>query len=84
MLFIGGQLALGFIVLIGLAISLALIFLIIAAGMVAEVLRRRMQGYSPAPAPAPDTSDNLRRVPPEELLGTLTSGRGGRGWTSSS
>ncbi|KAF2674536.1 hypothetical protein BT63DRAFT_449524 [Microthyrium microscopicum] len=75
------HLALGFIVLIGLAISLALIFLIIGAGMAAEILRRRAQGYVAAPSPPPG-NDNLQRIPPEELLGGLTqTGRqGGRGW----
>jgi hypothetical protein len=83
-------------VLIGLAVSLALIFLLIAAGMLLGILRRRRQGYVPAPSPAsagglgpaavagaPDAGENVRRIPPEELLGGLTAGRaGGRGWAS--
>jgi len=46
---IAHQLALGFIVLIALAIALALLFLLVVAGIFAERMRRRREGYVPAP-----------------------------------
>src|SRR5947209_24302 len=90
----GHHLAVGFVVLIGLAIALAIVFLIVAAGILLGMLRRRrrrLEGYVPAPSPASatastagaETGDNVRRIPPEELLGGLTAGRAaGRGWAS--
>lgn len=89
--------------LIGLALSLAIVFLIVAAGVLLGMLRRRRrrrEGYVPAPSPtsvagaaatatavgapgATETGENVRRIPPEELLGGLTAGRAaGRGWAS--
>jgi hypothetical protein len=53
--------------------------------------RRRREGYVPAPSPASagaaapgaEAEGNVRRIPPEELLGGLTAGRAaGRGWAS--
>ena len=65
----GGALAVGFVVLIGLAIALALIFLIVVAGILIERSRRRREGYVPM---ASDRGNgNLRRIPPETLLGKL-------------
>lgn len=100
----GHHLAVGFIVLIGLALSLAIVFLIVAAGVLLGMLRRRRrrrEGYVPAPSPTSvaaaaatatavggpgattETGENVRRIPPEELLGGLTAGRAaGRGWAS--
>lgn len=77
------HLAIGFIVLIGLAISLALLFLIIAVGFLAGLLRRRRMGYRPAPGAAanPSMSENLKRAPPEELLGGVGTASG-RGWSA--
>ena len=79
--FRGGDdgLALGFIVLIGLAISLALTFLLVVAGIVAERIRRRRDGYVRAPMSISEKkydNDNIRRVPPEHLFGTVGSGSG--------
>lgn len=65
-------LALGFVVLISLAISLALMFLIIMAGILAERYRRKRDGYAPAPQSMPvDKNVNLSRLPPEHLFGTM-------------
>ena len=64
----GGHLALGFIVLIGLAIALALIFLLVIAGILMERRRRRKEGYVPM---SMDRNGNLQRIPPETLLGGL-------------
>lgn len=47
------RLKLGFVVLIALAIALALVFLLVVAGILAEKWRRRRQGYVPAPTSVP-------------------------------
>jgi len=76
------HLALGFVVLIALAISLALLFLLIAAGFLARLIRRRRLGYRPAPSIGnPSMSETLRRAPPEELLGNVGT-QSGRGWSA--
>ena len=69
------SLALGFIVLIGLAIALALTFLLVVAGIVAERIRRRREGYVRAPTQVPfsDKYNNVRRLPPEHLFGNMGS-----------
>ncbi|KAF2099762.1 hypothetical protein NA57DRAFT_65681 [Rhizodiscina lignyota] len=72
----GGHLAVGFVVLIGLAISLVLIFLLVVAGIVAERVRRRREGYTRAPTQPFFDRGNMSRVPPAELLQSL--GRGDR------
>src|SRR5271170_4945628 len=72
---IGGHLALGFIVLIGLAIALALIFLIVVAGILAERIRRKREGYIPAPTNMYDKASQISRLPPEQLFGTVRHGR---------
>lgn len=64
-------LAVGFVVLIGLAIALALIFLIVVAGIFMERKRRRREGYVPMQM---DKNGNLQRIPPETLLGNLNNG----------
>ncbi|KAK3675763.1 hypothetical protein LTR78_004404 [Recurvomyces mirabilis] len=61
-------LALGLVVLIGLAISLGLLMLIVIAGILMERHRRRREGYVPMPM---DKASNLARIPPESLLGGL-------------
>lgn len=73
-------LAVGFIVLISLAIALALIFLLVVAGILAERYRRRRDGYVPAPTNMMDrnNNNNIQRIPPEYLLGSVGPG-GGRG-----
>jgi Cortical protein marker for cell polarity len=72
---LGGNLALGFIVLIGLAIALALIFLIVVAGILAERIRRKREGYMPAPTNMFDKASQMSRLPPEQLFGTVGHGR---------
>lgn len=71
----GGRLALGFIVLIGLAIALGLTFLLVVAGILAEKIRRRREGYIPAPTysytteKAGPTRGNVGGISPERLFG---------------
>ncbi|KAF2118571.1 cortical protein marker for cell polarity-domain-containing protein [Lophiotrema nucula] len=70
------HLALGFIVLIALAIALALTFLLVVAGILVEWYRKRSKGYVPAPTSYPDRGANMSRVPPEHLFGgTLSANR---------
>jgi sensor histidine kinase regulating citrate/malate metabolism len=56
------------VVLIGLAIALALIFLIVVAGILMERQRRRREGYVPMQI---DKHSNMSRIPPEKLFGNL-------------
>ncbi|KAI4722788.1 hypothetical protein E4T48_00995 [Aureobasidium sp. EXF-10727] len=65
------HLALGLVVLIGLAIACALTFLLVVIGILVERHRRRRQGYVPMPQLRPDQHANLNRIPPESLFGTL-------------
>ncbi|KAK4629455.1 Squalestatin S1 biosynthesis cluster protein L1 [Fulvia fulva] len=64
----GHQLALGLVVVIGLAISLALIFLMVVIGILLERRRRRKEGYVPMTV---DKSSNIARLPPETLFQNL-------------
>ncbi|EME38461.1 hypothetical protein DOTSEDRAFT_75852 [Dothistroma septosporum NZE10] len=64
----GHHLALGLVVLIGLAISLALIFLMVVVGILLERRRRRKEGYVPMTV---DKSSNIARLPPETLFQNL-------------
>jgi hypothetical protein len=63
------HLALGLVVLIGLAVALALIFLLVVAGILLERFRRRREGY--VPMSKDRGNGNLNRIPPSELLGGL-------------
>ncbi|RDL34508.1 Uncharacterized protein BP5553_07636 [Venustampulla echinocandica] len=72
----GGGLARGFIVLIALGIALALIFCMVVAGVVAERIRRKREGYVAAPTASYD-KDGMSRIPPEQLFGSLGQGRSG-------
>ena len=74
---LGGHLAKGFIVLIALAIALALIFLLVIAGVLAERIRRKREGYMPAPTNNFDRNTGMSRIPPKELFGSLGHGRSG-------
>ncbi|KAI9803997.1 MAG: hypothetical protein M1833_000278 [Piccolia ochrophora] len=67
----GGGLAIGFVVLIALAIALALIFLLVVIGIIAERLRRKREGYVPAPTGMYDKQSNIDRIPPSHLFGNL-------------
>ncbi|KAL2129852.1 hypothetical protein VTI74DRAFT_7218 [Chaetomium olivicolor] len=72
-----GRMPLGFIVLIALAIALGLILLIVLAGVFLDRLRKKREGYVPAPTSMFDRGSGIRRIPPEELLGGLAAGKGG-------
>ncbi|KAF3906348.1 hypothetical protein ABW20_dc0104063 [Dactylellina cionopaga] len=66
-----GKLAVGLVVLISLAIALGLIFLIVVIGVIASYIRRRREGYVPAPTrvtPVPVPHDMTERVPPDQLF----------------
>lgn len=69
------------IVLIGLAIALGLLLIIIIAGLIAERIRRKREGYMLAPTNTMYEKGNMmfNRLPPEDLLGTIRQGRGGPG-----
>ncbi|KAF8544295.1 cortical protein marker for cell polarity-domain-containing protein [Trichophaea hybrida] len=74
-----GRLARGHVILISLAIALALIFLLVACGVLAAYIRRRREGYVPAPtiASAEKSVDMQTRLPPQELFTSQGVGRGG-------
>ena len=65
-----------FVVLIGLAISLGLILLLVAAGVLMDRYRKKRDGYMPAPTSMTDRNNGIQRVPPHELLGGLNRPRG--------
>ena len=67
------QLAVGFVVLIALAIALGIIFLLIALGLLIERRRRRAEGYRPAPQNYFEKTANMGRIPPERLFGNLST-----------
>ncbi|KAK4189008.1 cortical protein marker for cell polarity-domain-containing protein [Podospora australis] len=73
----GGHLPLVFIVLIGLGISLALMLLIVVAGLFLDRLRKKREGYVPAPTSMYDRGSGIQRIPPHELLENLGKGRPG-------
>lgn len=65
------HLALGFVVLIGLAIALGIIALIVVAGILFERRRKRQEGYVPIGGAKVDKSTNIARLPPETLFQNL-------------
>ncbi|KAF2266040.1 hypothetical protein CC78DRAFT_542762 [Lojkania enalia] len=71
----GGHMHKGFIVLIALGIALGLTFLLVVAGILIEWYRKKSKGYMPAPTSYPDRGSNMSRLPPEQLLGTLSGNR---------
>ncbi|OAA64316.1 cellular morphogenesis protein [Niveomyces insectorum RCEF 264] len=71
-----GHLPLVGIVLIGLGISLVLMLLIVAAGLLLDRLRKKRQGYVPAPS-SYDRGAGMARVPPQELFESLGRSRPG-------
>ncbi|KAA8570413.1 hypothetical protein EYC84_002701 [Monilinia fructicola] len=73
----GNHLAVGLVVLIALAISLALIFLLVVAGVLAERIRRKREGYMPAPTNSYDRNSGMSRIPPQQLFSSLGQGRAG-------
>ena len=68
---LGGHIALGFIVLIGLACTLGVIFLIVVIGILITMYRRQKEGYAPAPTNYFEKTSNMGRIPPEHLFGSL-------------
>ncbi|KJZ73636.1 hypothetical protein HIM_06969 [Hirsutella minnesotensis 3608] len=66
-----GGMPLVFIVLIGLAISLALILLMVLAGIALDRYRKKREGYAPAPTSMYDRGSGIQRIPPRELLESL-------------
>lgn len=74
---IGGHLAKGFIVLIALAIALGLIFILVVIGVLAERIRRKREGYMPAPTASFDRNNGISRIPPSQLFSSLGQGRSG-------
>lgn len=73
----GGSLPLVFVVLIGLAISLALMLVLVAGGILLDRLRKKREGYTPAPTSMYDRGSGIQRIPPRELLEQLGKGRAG-------
>lgn len=65
------------VVLIGLAIALGLTLLIVVAGMAMDRLRKKREGYVPAPTSTYDRGSGMQRIPPGELLESLSKGRPG-------
>lgn len=63
----------GLVVLVALAIALGLIFLLVIAGVLLERLRRRREGYMPAPTG--DRHSGISRIPPGQLFSSLPQGR---------
>lgn len=72
-----GRLPLVFVVLIALAISLALMLLIVLAGVFLDRLRKKREGYLPAPTSTYDRGRGMSHIPPHELLESLGKGRPG-------
>jgi len=77
----GKKLAKGFVILISLAIALALMFLIVVAGVLISYIRRRREGYVPAPtmAGAEKSSAMQDRLPPESLFSSVGPNAGRQG-----
>ncbi|KAK8925135.1 Polarized growth protein rax2 [Metarhizium anisopliae] len=73
----GGSMPLGFVVLIGLAIALGLVLLMVLAGMILDRLRKKREGYTPAPTSMYDRGSGIQRIPPHELLESLGRSRPG-------
>lgn len=73
----GSSMPLVFVVLIGLAISLGLILLMVLAGIILDRLRKKREGYSPAPTSMYDRGSGIQRIPPHELLESLGRSRPG-------
>jgi hypothetical protein len=71
----GSHLAVGLVVLIALAIALALIFLLVVAGVLAERIRRKREGYMPAPTNSYDRNNGMSRIPPQQLFSSLGHSR---------
>ncbi|KAG0650835.1 Bud site selection RAX2 [Hyphodiscus hymeniophilus] len=71
------HLAVGFVVLIALAIALGLTFLLVIIAYFAERYRRKREGYMPAPSATFDRNNGMSRIPPSQLFSSLGQGRSG-------
>jgi hypothetical protein len=72
-----GHIALGWIIVIALAISLFLILLLVIGGLIAARIRRAREGYVQAPGTPPIRETSLERIPPSQLIGNLEERRAG-------
>jgi hypothetical protein len=70
-----GHLRLGVVIVIALFIALAIIFLLVIFGALADRYRRKRDGYQAAPTSMIDKTSQIDRLPPEELFGNIGSGR---------
>jgi uncharacterized membrane protein YraQ (UPF0718 family) len=61
----------GIVVLVAFCCALGCVFLIVAAGVIANKIQRRRQGYSAAPSFGTDRPTDMQRVPPEYLFNSL-------------
>ncbi|KAF4472418.1 Pst1p [Fusarium albosuccineum] len=66
-----------FVILIGLAIALGLMLLLVLGGIILDRIRKRREGYTPAPTSMYDRGSGMQRIPPHELLESLGQGRSG-------
>ncbi|KAH6998257.1 cortical protein marker for cell polarity-domain-containing protein [Ilyonectria sp. MPI-CAGE-AT-0026] len=73
----GKNMPLVFVILIGLAISLGLMLLLVLAGIILDRIRKKREGYTPAPTSMYDRGSGMQRVPPHELFESLGQGRAG-------
>ncbi|EXJ63879.1 hypothetical protein A1O7_00214 [Cladophialophora yegresii CBS 114405] len=70
----GGGHSLGIVILVALCAALGTLFLIILIGIILNRIQRRRAGYKTVPSvPYTDKHSNIHRVPPEALLGGLSS-----------
>lgn len=76
LLIVTGHIALGWVVVIALVISLFLILLLVIGGLIAARIRRAREGYVKAPGTPPIRETTLGRLPPEQLLEDLERRRG--------
>lgn len=72
-----GHIAVGWVIVIALAISLFLILLLVIGGLIAARIRRSREGYMQAPSAPPIREASLERVPPGQLLEDLEARRRG-------
>jgi hypothetical protein len=72
-----GQLALGWIIFISLAISLFLIILLVIGGLIASRIRNKREGYIQAPGSPPVGEASLAHIPPAQLFGDMDGNRRG-------
>lgn len=71
----GGRHSKGITVLVSLCAALGAIFLIVLIGIIIDRMQRRRAGYTPIPN-YHDKSNNINRVPPETLFGSLSNRNG--------